>query len=146
MRIKYKDVDIECTVDEFEEMVARGLLGEPPKFDQNDFVKKWNELDQDKERPMESPFDVVMVYGVNLPNGGYQPVWPNKTTTGQKPMWPNKTTTGQNLTYTADNHTGTTIEPTQTDSTNATIQFDGSKEENPIKVNSLDWNDLTKAK
>lgn len=115
MRVKYKDIDIECTVDEFEEMVARGLLGEKPTFDPSDFEKKWNELGQDKpnkERPLESPFDVVMVYGVHLPNGGFQPAWPNKTTTGQ------------DLTYTAGNHTSTTIEPTQTDSTKATINLE----------------------
>ena len=115
MRVKYKDVDIECTVDEFEEMVARGLLSEKPKFDPSDFEKKWNELGQDnpkKERPLDSPFDVVMVYGVHLPNGGFQPAWPKKNTSGQ------------DLTYTADNHTSTTIETTQADSTKATINLE----------------------
>ena len=140
MRVKYKDVDIECTVDEFEEMVVRGLFGEKPKFDPSDFEKKWNELQDkpNKERPADSPFDVVMVYGVHLPNGGFQPVWPNKTTTGQ------------DLTYTADNHTSTTIEPTQADSTKATINLEAINgddgRDKMKKVGNLDWNELTKAK
>ena len=123
MRVKYKDIDIECTVDEFEEMVARGLLGEKPTFDPSDFEKKWNELGQDKlnkERPADSPFDVVMVYGVHLPNGGFQPVWPNKTSTGQ------------DLTFTAtDNTTVTTIQPTQDTATSATINIEKINQDNP---------------
>lgn len=124
MRVKYKDIDIECTVDEFEEMVARGLLGEKPVFDPDDFVKKWNELGIDPpkkdERPQDSPFDVVMVYGVHLPNGGYKPVWPNKTFTGQ------------DLTFTAtDNTTGTTIQPTQDTATSATIKIEKINQDNP---------------
>ena len=132
MRVKYKDVDIECTVDEFEEMVVRGLFGEKPKFDPSDFEKKWNELQDkpNKERPADSPFDVVMVYGVHLPNGGFQPVWPNKT--------PNDL--GQ-VYKTSDSTTGTEIAPTQDNkSTGVTVNKD------MIKVSNLDWNELTKAK
>ncbi len=133
MRVKYKDIDIECTVDEYEEMVARGLLGEKPTFDPNDFVKKWNELDKDKpnkERQVDSPFDVVMVYGVHLPNGGFQPKWPNNTYNDLGQVY-----------KTSDSTAGTEIAPTQDNkSTRATV----NKE--LIKVNNLDWNELIKAK
>ena len=89
-----------------------------------DFVKKWNELGIDPpkkdERPQESPFDVVMVYGVHLPNGGYKPVWPNKSSTGQ------------DLTFTATDYTtGTTIQPTQDTATSATIKLDAINQDNP---------------
>lgn len=124
MKVKYKGIDIDCTVDEFEEMVVRGLLGEKTVFDPEDFVKKWNELGIDPpkkdERPQESPFDVVMVYGVHLPNGGYKPVWPNKSSTGQ------------DLTFTATDYTtGTTIQPTQDTATSATIKLDAINQDNP---------------
>lgn len=133
MRVKYKDIDIECTVDEFEEMVARGLLGEKPVFDPDDFVKKWNELGIDPpkkdERPQESPFDVVMVYGVHLPQGGYKPIWPNKPETYKD----------ISIT-TSDSTSGTEIAPTQDNkSTRATLNKD------MIKVSKLDWNELIKA-
>ena len=120
MKVKYKGIDIDCTVDEFEEMVVRGLLGEKTVFDPEDFVKKWNELGIDPpkkdERPQDSPFDVVMVYGVNLPQGGYKPI-----------LWPSKTTTLRDLAITAtDNTTDTTIQPTQ-----ATINIEKINQDNP---------------
>ena len=83
MKVLCKGMEIECTPDEFEELVTRGLIGEIPEFNPDKFAKDWNKLSPEKQD--ESPFETVAVYGCVMPKGK----WPSATTTDTRmePMY-----------------------------------------------------------
>ena len=73
MKVKIKDIEIECTVDEYEELVKRNLLnGETEQktgdlsIDDNDWLQKLIKQGPNKPDPWRDM--TVMCYGCEMPS------------------------------------------------------------------------------
>lgn len=91
MKLKWNGLDIELTVDELKQMVEKGLIF--PEDDKIPYPEEWKDMIRKLPRvqpglntpPAQHPFDVVAVYGCQIPNSiqfTNDPHWDGTTTLG----------------------------------------------------------------
>lgn len=111
MKVKIKNIEIECTVDEYEELVVRGLLGDEPKTiintdtltiqgdkSDNSQLDDWMKLLKKYEPKKRDPWKdmVVTAYGCEMP---YQQISiPDSKLTAEIPVGPLTATTTTQVT------------------------------------------------
>ena len=116
MKVKIKDIEIECTVDEYEELVVRGLLGDEPKTiintdtltiqddkSDNSQLDDWMKLLKKYEPKKKDPWSdmVVTAYGCEMPYP--QISIPDSKLTAEIPVGPLTATTTTTKVTTDDN-------------------------------------------
>lgn len=90
MKLKWNGLDIELTVDELKQMVEKGLISpEDEKIPYpelwKDMIRKAPSVQPGLNPPPQHPFDVVAVYGCQMPNPiqyTNDPHWDGTTTLG----------------------------------------------------------------
>ena len=91
MKLKWNGLDIELTVDELKEMVEKGLIS--PEDEKIPYPELWKDMIRKMPReqpglnppPTQHPFDVVAVYGCQIPSPiqyNNDPHWDGTTTLG----------------------------------------------------------------
>ena len=91
MKLKWNGLDIELTVDELKQMVEKGLIS--PEDDKIPYPELWKDMIRNPPHvqpgqnppPTPHPFDVVAVYGCQMPNPiqyTNEPHWDGTTTLG----------------------------------------------------------------
>lgn len=91
MKLKWNGLDIELTVDELKQMVEKGLIS--PEDDKIPYPELWKDMIRNPPQvqpgqnppPTPHPFDVVAVYGCQMPNPiqyTNEPHWDGTTTLG----------------------------------------------------------------
>lgn len=73
MKLKWNGLEIELTVDELKQMVEKGLIS--PEDDKIPYPEEWKDMIKNLPKvkpgqnfPTPHPFDVVAVYGCQIPN------------------------------------------------------------------------------
>jgi hypothetical protein len=89
MKVKIKDIEIECTVDEYQELVKRNLLSDETEqkqdngdlsIDDNDWLRKLIKQEPNKTDPWRDM--TVMCYGCQMPPGPIVPFAPINPSNG----------------------------------------------------------------
>ena len=74
MKLKWNGLDIELTVDELKQMVEKGLIS--PEDDEIPYPEEWKDMirklpnvkQEQNPPPAQRPFDVVAMYGCQIPS------------------------------------------------------------------------------
>ena len=91
MKLKWNGLEIELTVDELKQMVEKGLIS--PEDEKIPYPEEWKEMIRNLPRvqpglnppPTKHPFDVVAMYGCQIPSPiqyNNDPHWDGTTTLG----------------------------------------------------------------
>lgn len=89
MKVKIKDIEIECTVDEYEELVKRNLLNDETEqkqdngdlsIDLDDWLQRL--IKQGPNKPDPWRYETVMCYGCEMPPNKIDPFAPINPSNG----------------------------------------------------------------
>lgn len=97
MKVKIKDIEIECTVDEYQELVKRNLLSDETEqkqdngdlsIDDNDWLQKLIKQGPNKPDPWRDM--AVMCYGCEMPSNVIDPFRPINPSNGATSLTSNQ--------------------------------------------------------
>lgn len=97
MKVKIKDIEIECTVDEYQELVKRNLLSDETEqkqdngdlsIDDNDWLQKLIKQGPNKPDPWRQM--TVSAYGCQTPPGLIDPIAPINSSNGATSLTSNQ--------------------------------------------------------